>query len=35
MFAVAGVLIVIALFLVSLSRRVETYASRWREDVVV
>jgi ABC-type nitrate/sulfonate/bicarbonate transport system permease component len=35
MFAFAGVLIVIALFLVSLSRRVETYASRWREDVVV
>ena len=35
MFAFAGVLIVIALFLVSLSRRVETYASRWREDVAI
>jgi ABC-type nitrate/sulfonate/bicarbonate transport system permease component len=35
MFAFAGLLIVIALVLVSLSRRVENYASRWREDVVV
>ncbi|MGH8825516.1 MAG: ABC transporter permease [Jiangellaceae bacterium] len=35
MFAFAGLLVVIALVLVSLSRRVENYASRWREDVVV
>lgn len=33
MFAFAGALIAIALVLVSISRRVEDYASRWREDV--
>lgn len=35
MFAFAGVLIVIALALVSLSRRVENYAGRWREEVAL
>lgn len=35
MFAFALVLIVIALVLVSLSRRLENYASRWREEVVL
>ena len=35
MFAFAAVLIVIALVLISLSRRVEAYASRWREEVSV
>jgi len=33
MFAFAGALIAIALVLVGISRRVEDYASRWREDV--
>jgi NitT/TauT family transport system permease protein len=35
MFAFTSVLIVIALVLVSLSRRVENYASRWREEVAL
>ena len=35
MFAFTGVLIAIALVLVSLSRKVEGYASRWREEVVL
>lgn len=35
MFAFTGVLIAIALILVSLSRRLEAYASRWREEVVL
>ena len=35
MFAFTGVLIAIALLLVSLSRRLEAYASRWREEVVL
>lgn len=35
MFVFVFLLIVIALFLVSLSRRVEAYANRWREEVVL
>ena len=35
MFAFTGTLIVIALLLVGLSRRVEAYASRWREEVAL
>jgi hypothetical protein len=35
MFAFTGVLIAIALLLVSLSRKLEAYASRWREEVVL
>ena len=35
MFAFAGTLIAIALVLISISRRVEAYASRWREEVAV
>jgi NitT/TauT family transport system permease protein len=35
MFAFASTLIAIALILISLSRRVEAYASRWREEVSV
>ena len=35
MFAFTATLIVLALFLVSLSRRLEAYASRWREEVVL
>ena len=35
MFAFTAVLIAIALILVSLSRRLEAYASRWREEVVL
>jgi ABC-type nitrate/sulfonate/bicarbonate transport system permease component len=35
MFAFTATLIVLALFLVSLSRRLENYASRWREEVVL
>jgi len=35
MFAFTAVLIAIALMLVSLSRRLEDYASRWREEVVL
>src|SRR3712207_3997698 len=33
MFAFAGVLIVFAMALISISRRLESYASRWREEV--
>jgi ABC-type nitrate/sulfonate/bicarbonate transport system permease component len=35
MFAFTATLIVLALVLVSLSRRLENYASRWREEVVL
>jgi ABC-type nitrate/sulfonate/bicarbonate transport system permease component len=35
MFAFAGVLIVFAMVLIGISRRVENYASRWREEVTV
>jgi ABC-type nitrate/sulfonate/bicarbonate transport system permease component len=35
MFAFIATLIVLALLLVSLSRRLENYASRWREEVVL
>lgn len=35
MFAFIATLIVLALLLVSLSRRLESYASRWREEVVL
>jgi ABC-type nitrate/sulfonate/bicarbonate transport system permease component len=35
MFAFTATLIVLALLLVSLSRRLENYASRWREEVVL
>lgn len=35
MFAFTATLIALALFLVSLSRRLENYASRWREEVVL
>ena len=35
MFAFTATLIVLALLLVSLSRRLESYASRWREEVVL
>ncbi len=35
MFAFTATLIVLALFLVGLSRRLENYASRWREEVVL
>ena len=35
MFAFIRLLIAIALLLVSLSRRLEDYASRWREEVVL
>ncbi len=35
MFSFAIVLVVIALVLISLSRRVENYASRWREEVAL
>jgi NitT/TauT family transport system permease protein len=35
MFAFTATLIVLALVLVSLSRRLESYASRWREEVVL
>jgi NitT/TauT family transport system permease protein len=35
MFAFAGTLIAIALVLISISRRVEAYASRWREEVAL
>ncbi|MGH8891858.1 MAG: ABC transporter permease [Actinomycetes bacterium] len=35
MFAFASTLIAIALILISISRRVEAYASRWREEVAV
>ena len=35
MFAFTATLIVLALILVSLSRRLESYASRWREEVVL
>jgi taurine transport system permease protein len=35
MFAFAGVLIVFAMILISISRRLESYASRWREEVRV
>jgi ABC-type nitrate/sulfonate/bicarbonate transport system permease component len=35
MFAFVAVLVVIALVLISLSKWLETYASRWREDVVI
>jgi ABC-type nitrate/sulfonate/bicarbonate transport system permease component len=33
MFAFTAVLVVTALFLITLSRRLEAYASRWREEV--
>ena len=35
MFAFAAVLIVFAMVLIGISRRIENYASRWREEVVV
>jgi NitT/TauT family transport system permease protein len=35
MFAFALVLVVVALVLISLSRRLESYASRWREEVAL
>jgi NitT/TauT family transport system permease protein len=35
MFAFTATLIALALVLVSLSRRLENYASRWREEVVL
>jgi ABC-type nitrate/sulfonate/bicarbonate transport system permease component len=35
MFAFTAILIAIALILISLSRRLEAYASRWREEVVL
>jgi NitT/TauT family transport system permease protein len=35
MFAFAFLLIFVALLLVGLSRKLESYASRWREEVVV
>jgi ABC-type nitrate/sulfonate/bicarbonate transport system permease component len=35
MFAFVAVLVVIALALIGLSKRLEAYASRWREDVVI
>ena len=35
MFAFAAVLIVFAMILIGISRRLESYASRWREEVVV
>ncbi len=35
MFAFAAVLIVFAMVLIGISRRVENYASRWREEVKV
>jgi ABC-type nitrate/sulfonate/bicarbonate transport system permease component len=35
MFAFVAVLVVIALFLIGLSKRLEAYASRWREDVEI
>lgn len=35
MFVFVGVLIVLAIFLITLSRRLESYVSRWREEVVL
>jgi ABC-type nitrate/sulfonate/bicarbonate transport system permease component len=35
MFVFVGVLIVLALFLITMSRRLESYVSRWREEVAL
>jgi len=35
MFVFVGVLVVLAIVLITLSRRLESYVSRWREEVVL